>query len=304
MATVCGGSQQSLVGRVCAVIVTYNGGATILSTATAIIDQVDHLVIIDNCSGEDTLKPIEGIKREFSPKVTLIRNQQNRGLAAALNQGVKVALNGGFEWVLTLDQDSEAEGNMVCKMLESYQRYSQQDKVGIIAPYSLFMKDGKRGVVHIKEGSGDITEVELIHTSGNLVKHSIFKAVGLFREDYFIDQVDYEFCFRIRNAGFRILVCNQAVMHHRPGDLKSAYILDRQVFYSNYSAIRRYYMTRNGIILSKEIRNWKFLKSHTVLVVKELIKVLLYEEQKWVKFKSILKGLMDGIGGKLGEFDV
>jgi rhamnosyltransferase len=290
--------------RVCAVIVTYHGGRIVLSAAVAIIQQVGHLIIVDNHSDTTTLGCIDTIRRDYFDKVTIILNDRNRGLAAALNQGAKAGLSKGFEWILTLDQDSEAESNMVCKMLETYQRYSQQDKVGIIAPHSLLTIDRKRGEVPYKEGSGEeTTEVELIHTSGNLVSHSVFKAVGLFREDYFIDQLDYEFCFRVKKAGFKILVSNQAVIHHRPGDLKSAYILYRQVFYSNHSAIRRYYITRNGILLSKEVRNWKFLKGHTVLVIKELVKVLLYEDYKWAKLRLTLLGVKDGVVGKVGKLE-
>ena len=62
-------------------------------------------------------------------------------------------------------------------------------------------------------------------------------------------------------------------------------------------------MTRNGIILSKEIRNWKFLKTHILLTIKEFIKTLLYEDQRWKKMKFTIKGLKDGIAGRLGECD-
>src|SRR4030095_6760554 len=92
--------------HVCAVMVTYNGGAIVARSTKAIVEQVDHLIIVDNCSDENTLKRIEDIQRDLNPKVTMILNEQNRGIAAALNQGVKAALSKGFEWILTLDQDS------------------------------------------------------------------------------------------------------------------------------------------------------------------------------------------------------
>ncbi|HJQ22294.1 MAG TPA: glycosyltransferase family 2 protein [Blastocatellia bacterium] len=288
--------------KVCAVIITYNGGAVVAATVNAVFDQVDYLIIVDNHSDALTVRHLKALSQQRSDKLMVVYNDTNRGLAAALNQGIRLALERRCDWILTLDQDSFAEARMVAQMLEAYNCAADQPSIAIIAPRSVLIADGQARMSP-DTAAEPAVEVNLIHTSGNLVKAEVFKRVGWFREDYFIDQVDYEFCFRVRKAGFRILISRDAVMRHRLGDLKSARFFGKRVFHSNYSAIRRYYITRNGIILSREIRDWRFLKSHVLLVAKESLKVLLYEDQKWEKSRLTLKGLKDGLAGKLGRLN-
>jgi rhamnosyltransferase len=283
-------------------MVTFCGGDIISESVKAIIGQVNHLLIVDNHSDAATLKYLDDVRQRYSDKVTVVLNEENRGVAAALNQGLRFAVQNGYEWALTLDQDSEAETSMVRRMLEACDRYADRDRVGIIAPQSLFVSDGKCTDF---PDDGTLTqravEVDLTHTSGNLVRLAVLGKVGLFREDLFVDQVDYEFCFRLRRAGLKIVVVTSALMRHRPGDLRSVRFLHKRVFCSNYSAVRRYYIARNGILISKQNRNWSFLRRHSLLVVKEVAKVLLYEDHKWAKLRLTLLGVKDGVVGKVGK---
>jgi rhamnosyltransferase len=189
---------------------------------------------------------------------------------------------------------------MITKMLEEYGNYAHKNKVGIVAPRSIFVTEGRASRAEAKPKLSKLEEVELIHTSGNLVKASVFARVGFFREEFFIDQVDYEFCFRLRKAGLLIIVAAGPVMHHRLGDLRSARFLNRQVFPSNHSACRRYYMARNALVLSREVRDWQFIRRSCSFFLRDSIKILLYENSKRAKLWYMLKGIWDGVCGKLG----
>lgn len=296
-------SSYSHTNTVCAVMVTYNGGQIITETAGAIVGQVGHLVIVDNHSDAATLEYVQQIKRRHPDEVTVLLNRENKGVAAALNQGVSFALPRGFEWILTLDQDSLAEDRMVAKMLEEYGKYEPKDKVGIVAPRSILVTEGGVSRAVDKAAASNFEEVELIHTSGNLVKASTFARMGLFREDFFIDQVDYEFCFRLRKAGLRIIVATGPVMNHRLGDLRSARFLNRQVFPSNHSAYRRYYMARNALVLSREVKDWRFIRRSCNFFLMDSIKIILYENSKRAKLWYMLKGVWDGLCRRLGALD-
>ena len=69
--------------QVAAVIVTYNSSRQIGACLASLGDTVRPLVI-DNASSDDTGSVVE---REY-PETRLIRNRENRGFAAAVNQGV------------------------------------------------------------------------------------------------------------------------------------------------------------------------------------------------------------------------
>src|SRR5207302_10084705 len=94
-----------------------------------------------------------------------------------------------------------------------------------------------------------------------------------------------------------------ASMRHRRGEMQTARLLCRHVFCSNYSPIRRYYIARNGLVLSRESRSWPLLKNHLYLIFTESVKALLFERQKYQKLWLTARGVRDGIVGKLGRLN-
>ena len=78
---------------ICAVIVSYRPDAEIIENISAILEQVGEVVIVDNGSdaaGRDLLG-----KLSRHPRLSFIYNEENRGVAAALNSGVKHAKAAG-----------------------------------------------------------------------------------------------------------------------------------------------------------------------------------------------------------------
>ena len=107
------------------VVVSYNPDISIKKCIKAIYNQVDEIVIVDNGSSKNS-----DIINLFNndPKINVIFNDKNLGIACALNKGVKYALKNKYKWILTMDQDSEATTDMINKMLSSYNKLSQQYK--------------------------------------------------------------------------------------------------------------------------------------------------------------------------------
>lgn len=68
------------MSRVCAVIVTYNSGTHVAEVVRSCRQFGVPVVIVDNASTDGTV---------FPDDVILIRNEENRGFAAAVNQGVR-----------------------------------------------------------------------------------------------------------------------------------------------------------------------------------------------------------------------
>ena len=106
--------------RVCAVVVTYNPKPAFVENVAAVSAQVDHTVVVDNGSSSETEVHLVGLESRFGCKV--IRNRQNLGIAAALNIGVKCAMEAGFDWVATFDQDSRVSDGFISLMLETYRQ--------------------------------------------------------------------------------------------------------------------------------------------------------------------------------------
>lgn len=284
-------------GKICAIIVSYNIGKDIYRCFDSVIDQVNEMVIVDNASADDTVNILRDIKKKF-PNVELIENKENLGIAAALNEGAKYAIEKGHKWALTLDHDSEAENGMVGKMMDAYNNLTDKEKesIGIIAPNYEIIK----GLAY-KEKYPSIIATAI--TSGQLVKTDIFKKSGFYKEDLFIECVDHEFCLRVLKRGFKTLLAPGAVLKQRIGLPQLHNIFGKKIVACNHSPERYYYIFRNSIYLYKNyfLVAPIWILNNMVSSIVILLKILFLEENKIKKFKMILKGCADGIRDKYGK---
>ena len=90
---------------------------------SAIKPQVEKVVLIENGSKETCY-----LKEFEDEKIEVIVNDENMGIAYALNQVMQFAHDNGSEWALTLDQDSVVPPDLI----ETYMKLTSIDKVGII----------------------------------------------------------------------------------------------------------------------------------------------------------------------------
>lgn len=279
---------------VCVVIVSYNGASSISGTVNSLIDQVDHLVIVDNGSTCDTLEVLRAIN---SVKVAILYNDENTGVAHALNQGVRYALSNGFTWVLTMDQDSIAEHTMVSKLLECAARYPKSDKVVSLSPAIAY----KLGALHGKERADE--QRFTVITSGNLVHLSVFEIIGFYEEKLFIDSVDFDFCLRLLSAGYKIIRCHTTRLFHSLGDPVVHKIFVWNVTSWNHSSIRKYYVARNNIyILKKYLCAFPLFCLRKQLGMLELLFVtIFFESDRLLKLRYMAKGVAHGVWGKYGR---
>ena len=83
--------------------------------------------------------------------------------------------------------------------------------------------------------------------SGAMHRLDILKQIGGYNEDLFIDFVDFEYCFRVRKAGYSIVYLNRVYLDHQTEDeyesffSKSAGLILKEKF----SLARCYYHLRN-----------------------------------------------------------
>ena len=294
-------SQRS---RICAVIVTYNIGEAIHRCFDSIQSQVGHVLIVDNGSGESTRRELNQLAA--SDSVTLILNERNEGLAHAFNQAVQWAQGKGFQWILTLDHDSEATPGMVDKLVEAYTTLEQQgiQNVGVVGanPFDqniqLFRQYRPR-----QDGGMPLNDEDPI-SSGSLIPLRVFEIIGPFNEDLFIYYVDVDFCMRLVRGGFGAYVCPEAVLLHREGSRKRHRFLWRHAYYEHYGKFARYYLTRNAIYMMKRHSlSFSDICWMVHLSCKDHAKILLFDRERFSILWFSLRGLIDGFRGKVGPLN-
>ena len=283
--------------KILAVIVSYNPENLIINLYRSINEQVDELIIIDNLTTENNSKKY---LCEISKEVKIIYNNKNFGIAKALNQGAKYAIENNYEWLLTLDQDSEFLPNTYNLLLSSYEQMQDKDKVMLIAPQykERINCNGKELSIDYKNMKYDEIKwksTNFILTSGSLIKTEVFKTVGFFEEKLFIDKIDFDFSLRIKIKGFILKIAKNVYFIHEL--CKPKYRFGIKI--TNMSAIRRYYSSRNAVIMFK-----KYFKRYPFKMIYILIRgslfiapmyILLLEKEKIKKIKNIYKGFFDGL---------
>ena len=289
--------------KVAAIIISYNPDNNLLDSINLLVNQVEKIIIVDNGSEPEKKRNINLIMDIDKKKIEVIFNEENLGIATALNIGVREALNQGYNWILTMDQDSKASSNMVEKMLEVYNKIDERERKEILSIFPNFVDERIQSI----EENSNMDSYEYVDadiTSGNLLRAEVFDKVGFFDDSLFIDLVDTDFCMRLNEKNIKMIKVRDAILYHSLGESQSVKSIFGKFNTSNHSALRRYYMTRNRFYIWEK---YKDLNSFTLnrdkkLFKKEFIKIILGEKDKVNKIKMVFKGYKEnkkGVRGKL-----
>ena len=249
----------------------------------AFISYVDKIYCYDNCS--DNIKQIISVLGQYK-KIELIRSNENKGIAYALNRIMEYAQMEGYQWVLTMDQDSVCGHDMVNELAS----YVDTENAGIICPF-IVERNGTRNI----DSNGEKYEHrDFCITSGALTRVEAWNKVGGFDEWMFIDIVDFEICAKMREVGYEILQVNNANLLQEVGQLKEIIIGKRHIYVRNHSALRKYYYARN-LIYCNYCHPDTFPFIHMLnLLATTYIKTLLFEKEKFDKLCKMNRGIKDG----------
>ncbi|KAB7788125.1 glycosyltransferase family 2 protein [Bifidobacterium cebidarum] len=276
-------SEQQNYNILCSII-TYNPDDHLLiKNIESITNQVNELVIVDNCS--NNIDSITSIAVKYNAH--LIKCKENYGIAKALNIAFKYAEENKFEWVLTLDQDSVCPNNYFKYLIPLI---NDIPKVGIAAPVIV----DRSNVIIGHKPKLDYGFVRTCITSGACTSVSAWDTVGGFDEVLFIDSVDFDFCFRLRKAGYKIVQTSLVKLEHSLGTPTTICFGKLKYTFFEHNAFRLYYIAQNNIYYpAKNSLILHFIRGN-IRNIYILFRVCLFEKNKFDKIKSILKGIING----------
>ena len=139
--------------------------------------------------------------------------------------------------------------------------------------------------------------------SGSFIPRHTLEEVGLMREEFWIDYIDYEFSFRVRERGYRIIGVGGARLNHRLGVKNQLKILGKVFSFQVHPAFRRYTIYRNRIAVIKEYSTLfpEFVFFEVLSIAKDLFKLFLLEDQKFNKLRAIFIGIIHGVMGSFNR---
>lgn len=287
------------MNKILAIIVTYNPSIEKLKVLVSeLISQNTDVIIVDNQS-ENSVE----LERLMPTYISLL--DQNYGIAYAQNIGIKQAFNQGYEFVIFFDQDSTIGTNFIFYLYSDFIKVKNYDlsissigprlvdcKKGFYFPALKLNKYGLMDKINIKNIKKNI-EVSFLISSGTLIEIESLKEIGLMKEEYFIDFVDTEWCFRALDKGYKIYISANTIMKHSIGD-DTLQLLNFKI--PVHSGSRRYYRIRNLFFMWKtpyipKILTFKLMMSnffHQFLL-------FLIKSNKRDYIKYYVKAIKDGI---------
>jgi rhamnosyltransferase len=293
--------------KLAAVVVWYHpfslGGETAIQNILSYSEYFNAIIIVDN-SQENNMEFAKKI-----PGAVYVPNLANLGIAKALNIGCDAALNHGHDWVMTMDQDSSWDRTDIQLFLHKFKNHkNDSDFVRSFGPATVHKKEIRSVLGTIKSsflkmlrsqvGTGveDFEFVDRIISSGNIINLQIWKAIGGFNNELFINDVDYDFCYRLIQRGYKIIKINSCKMLH----VDSA---PQKTFFPHafwYHKERIYYSLRNKYFI---LNNYpEFAKKYRY---KASIRRIIFEKIFFFEFgdlKYVFRGIFDGKKNKLGRY--
>jgi N-acetylglucosaminyl-diphospho-decaprenol L-rhamnosyltransferase len=244
------------------VIVNWNSGGFLkdclnsVKAAKSDLFDLSRIIVVDNASHDGSADGLEGI----DSSLIVIKNSENRGFAAACNQGAR---GSRADYLLFLNPDVRLFPNSLSKPVEFLER-ADNEQVGIVG-IQLLDDEGRVGRTcarfptplmfltyilgldrvfperfsshFMREWPHDKTRaVDHLIGAFYFVRRFIFEEINGFDETFFVYLEDLDFSLRTRQAGFYSQYLAGVHAYHKGGGT-SDQIKARRLFYSRRSHI-------------------------------------------------------------------
>lgn len=194
--------------------------------SVAALDYPDtQILLVDN--GSDP--PLAASVYERFPEVTVLRLETNRGFAGGYNAGLRQALQTGAELALLLNNDTILAPDVLRLLVKEA---GSAGDIGLVTAKIYYAADPQRiwtvgnnlnlfldlrdgGDNQIDSGQwNEARDVDFAPFCGILIKRAVLESVGFLDEAFFLYYEDMDYCFRARQAGFRIRLQPAAHIWH------------------------------------------------------------------------------------------
>ncbi|MCB9461510.1 MAG: glycosyltransferase [Anaerolineaceae bacterium] len=179
------------------------------------------IIVVDNASDDGTPDYLKSLAAR-EDRVKVILNDENRGFAAANNQGIQLAEG---ENVLLLNNDTIVTRGW----LTGLGRYLRDEKIGMVGPVTNFVGNAARIDVPYKtvedmetfandwmrDHHGESFEIDMLAMFCVAMRRSLIDEIGLLDESYGIGMFeDDDYAERTKAAGYDIICARDIFIHH------------------------------------------------------------------------------------------
>ena len=206
------------------IVLNWNGWRDTLQCLQS-LEQLNYpnyfVVVVDNGSTDDSVQRI----RQAYPEITLIETGKNLGFSGGNNVGIRYALEHGAEYVWLLNNDTVVDAHALTAMITLAESDAQIGAVGSViyemnTPEKIQVWGG--GKVHLWIGIERLftrpvsfKKIHYIAGASLLIRRAVVEHIGLLDEKFFMYWEDADYGFRIRKAGWKLVVASDSTIWHK-----------------------------------------------------------------------------------------
>jgi GT2 family glycosyltransferase len=218
------GARPPKPGTASVVIPCWNGLAYTKDCLRGVLAESSldfEVIVVDNGSTDGTAEFVRSLK---DPRLSLIRNERNLGFARAVNQGLRRASGRHAVW---LNNDTVVTAGWLERLLAGLERAPW---VGAVGPYT----NETSGVQKLQQvpyktldGLPAFAAAWAMQHEGRMAwahrligfclahRRSVLDEIGFLDERFGLGTYeDFDFCLRLRQAGYELFVAEDAFVHH------------------------------------------------------------------------------------------
>jgi len=262
--------------RISIIIVSYNVKEflqqCILSLKNALEGMTHEIIVIDNDSVDGSVNLI----RQRFPEIHLIENHSNKGFAAACNQGLAVARG---ELILLLNPDTMLQEDTIDVMVKFFEDHPEAGAAGckilnadgtlqlacrrtfptpavalpkLLGLSRLFPKIKAFSRYNLTYLDPDqMTEVDAVSGSFLVFRKTVYEQIGGLDESYFLYGEDLDYCYRIKESGWKIYyVPDTKIIHYKGESTKQAAFDNFIVFYRAMDIFASKHFARSYLLIT------------------------------------------------------
>ncbi len=295
--------DSSAAPSVAAIVLNYNGRKITLE-AIGSLRRMTYpnfdILHVDNGSSDGSTEAVA----EAFPEVRTVGVEENIGPAGGLNLGMRAALDAGYDYLLFLNNDIEADPEMLTELVKVAE---SGPEIACVGPKTYYHGDRQRiwsagGILRFREsatrerGMGEmdrgqydrVEEVSYINGCAMLIDSRALKEVGYWDPQFQLAGEDADLCMRLKQKGYRCFYTPEAILWHMVSHTVGSYVPKRTFGSGRSTAL---FVRRYG-----RLRDWlSFFLFMGAALPLAFLRELRHGNQAavWAKAKGVLAGLRE-----------
>lgn len=234
--------RNDLLEQTYVIIINWNLAADTIECIDSLIAAgffPEHIIVVDNGSSDNS---VALFRKTYGDTIHILESSTNLGFSGGNNFALRYALGLEANWILFVNNDTvvatsffeelnyavteQPDWSLISPLILYYQTNGCQRNflgspsgviwsLGDVRVWGTFVTRGLLRNQTVPQEVRPYIEVDFLTACCLLVRVDVFKQIGMFDLDYFMYGEDVDFCWRAKQAGFRLGCATRARMWHK-----------------------------------------------------------------------------------------